>query len=329
MNLRTTFTIRPSASRISHDTPVMFTGSCFASEIGNRMAEGKMNVMVNPSGTVYNPVSIGKTLNLITENRMMKADELFSYNGRYMSFLHYTDFTSEDPLTAIEKINKSTHEAHQFLKNASFLFITFGTARVYRLVKSGQIVSNCHKLPQDMFLQEMLTVEGIVKLWTGLLDILQSFNSKLKVIFTISPVRHWKDGPHYNQLSKSVLFLSTEELLKHPIAEGYFPAYELVMDDLRDYRFYADDMLHPSATAIDYVWDAFTDCYFEPASLAVWKEVRNICKSVKHRISNSSPGATGEFASTMLARISSFSSKNPGIDFSGEIAYFKGLGPKG
>jgi hypothetical protein len=259
---------------------------------------------------------------------MMKAEELFSYNGRYMSFLHYTDFTSEDPLFTLEKINNSTLKAHRFLKDASFLFITFGTARVYRLVNGGQIVSNCHKLPHELFVQEMLTLEEIVKFWLDLLNMLHSFNSKLKVIFTISPVRHWKDGAHSNQLSKSALFLATEELLRHPIVEGYFPAYELIMDDLRDYRFYADDMLHPSATAIDYVWDAFTNCYFDTSSLSLWKEVRNICRSVRHRLSNSPPSATREFASAMLSRISAFSTKNPGIDFSDEIAYFNGIEPK-
>jgi len=325
MDLRTTFSIPPSDSRISYSSPVMFAGSCFANEIGKRMAEGKMKVLINPAGTVYNPVSIANTIDLVIENRMMKAGELYSSHGRYMSFLHYTDFTSEDPLFTIEKINKSTREAHLFLKEASFLFITFGTAMIYKLADTLQVVSNCHKLPPGMFLQEMLTVDEIVNIWNGLLGRLHSFNPNLKVIFTISPVRHWKDGAHKNQLSKSALFIATEELLRHKVVQGYFPAYEIVMDDLRDYRFYANDMLHPSEKAIDYVWDAFADCYFEPSSLSVLKEVRNLGRSVHHRLSDSSPAARREFASVMLKRILAFGQKNPLIDFSNEIAYFKGI----
>ncbi len=327
MNFRTTFSIPASGSRISYDTPVMFAGSCFANEIGKRMSEGKMKVLINPAGTVYNPVSIANTIDLVIENRIIGTGDLYSSKGRYMSFLHYTDFTSEDPLFTIEKINRSTERAHKFLKEASYLFITFGTAMVYRLAETLQIVSNCHKLPSGMFLSEMLKVEEITTIWTGLLNRLQLFNPKLKIIFTISPVRHWKDGAHRNQLSKSVLFLATEELLGHPLVQGYFPAYEIVMDDLRDYRFYADDLLHPSETAIDYVWDAFADCYFESSSLSVLKEVRNIERSVHHRLSNSSTAGTKDFASAMLKKIAAFSLKNPHIDLSDEIAYFKGIDP--
>ena len=149
-------------------------------------------------------------------------------------------------------------EASLFLKNAGFLFITFGTARIYRWKKTGLVVSNCHKIPSGQFTSELLSVKEIVELWTNQLDRLSELFPNLRVIFTISPVRHLKDGAHGNQVSKSVLFLAVEELLGHSSKPQYFPAYELLMDDLRDYRFYDDDMIHPSDSAINYIWEAFS-----------------------------------------------------------------------
>lgn len=323
MNHRTTFKIESSPRKIGYATPVMFAGSCFASEIGEKMAEGKMKVLINPSGTVYNPVSINNTIRLVINNKPFTADDLYFSRGRYISFLHYTDFTSENRDFTLEKINSITEKAHLFLKNASFLFITFGTSRIYRFTQTGEVVSNCHKLPAALFTQELLNVDFIVSQWIELLDFLQKFNKNLKVIFTISPVRHWKDGAHGNQLSKSILFLATEQLLNHPVVEGYFPAYELLMDDLRDYRYYADDMLHPSATAIEYIWNSFTESYFDPTDAVRWKEVFNIRKSLGHSLSESSPSARKEFASTMLSRISKFCLINPDIDLTDESSYFR------
>jgi hypothetical protein len=323
MNLRTIFKIESSPRKIGYTTPVMFAGSCFASEIGEKMAEGKMKVLINPSGTVYNPVSINNTIRLVADNKLLNADDLYFSKGRYISFLHYTDFTSENRDYTLEKINSITERAHQFLKNASFLFITFGTSRVYRFTQTREIVSNCHKLPAALFTKELLNVDFIVNQWLELLDHLQKFNKNLKVIFTISPVRHWKDGAHGNQVSKSILFLATEQLLNHPIVEGYFPAYELLMDDLRDYRYYADDMLHPSTRAIEYIWNSFTESYFEPSDAARWKELYNIRKSLHHRLGDSTPSARKEFASTMLTQISKFRTKNPDIDLTDEISYFR------
>jgi hypothetical protein len=325
MNHRTTFSILPSSRKINYTTPVMFTGSCFAMDIGNKMAEGKMKVLVNPSGTIYNPVSVCNTISMVIENRVLNADDLFSYDGRYVSFNHYTDFSSDNPSDALNKINNSTLRAHKFLTDASLLFITFGTSRIYRLRETGEIVSNCHKLPGELFVQEMLSVKDIITMGFDLLNNLQSFNGDLRVVFTISPVRHWKDGAHGNQVSKSVLFVATEQLLQHPMVEGYFPAYELLMDDLRDYRYYADDMLHLSRTAVDYVWDTFTGSYFDPASLSQWKEIHNICKALSHRLSDSSPAARKEFATAMLNRISQFSTKHPDVDFTKEIDYFHSI----
>jgi hypothetical protein len=215
--------------------------------------------------------------------------------------------------------------ARKFIAGARFLFVTFGTARVYRWKQTGEIVSNCHKIPAAYFSHELLKVRDIVSSWNKLLNILKSQNPDIKVTFTISPVRHWKDGAHGNQVSKSILFLAVEELLNHPSKPAYFPAYELVMDDLRDYRFYDNDMLHPSSTAVDYIWKAFSDCYFDVRTRELWKEVSGISKAVSHKIQSDSNGEIKKFAETILLRINKISKNNPSLNLNKEKRYFLNL----
>jgi hypothetical protein len=325
MNFRTTFSIDPSDERIDYNTPVMFIGSCFATEIGNKMKEGRMKTLINPAGVVYNPVSAGNTLDIILEKKNFGLKDLHTFNGVNFSFSHYTDFSSEDPSKVLDKINLSTETAADFLKQARFLFITFGTARVFRLNETGEIVSNCHKIPASQFTREILAVDQIVSAWNEILDRLNSFNPGIRVIFTISPVRHWKDGAHGNQISKSILFLAVEQLLGHRVVSGYFPAYELIMDDLRDYRFYAGDMLHLSQAAVNYVWKAFSDCYFDPATSGLWKEAEEINKAMNHRFLSDSVSGKKEFAVAILKKISQIEKKNSQIDFTKEKKYFLDL----
>ena len=322
MELRTTFTIEPSQDKITYNDRVMFIGSCFASSIGSQMEMGHIPVMINPAGAVFNPVSVSNTLDTITEQREFLLEDLHFHDGIWLSFYHYTDFSSEDPAMVLEKINRKSKEAVDFLKNARFLFVTFGTARVYIWKETGLIVSNCHKIPSGQFETQMLTVDEIVTLWTEQLDKLQSLFPQLVVVFTISPVRHWKDGAHGNQVSKSVLFLAVEELLKHKIDPKYFPAYELVMDDLRDYRFYSEDMLHPSSSAINYIWEAFTGCYLDSKTIRTWNEVVKITKACNHRFNTDSDTKIKKFAERVLRQISEIKDKFPAIDLSREQNYF-------
>jgi hypothetical protein len=322
MELRTTLYIEPSPIKVTYNDPVMLIGSCFASSIGSQMEMGRMPVMINPAGAVYNPVSVCNTIDTIIAGKEFVQDDLYYHDGMYLSFYHYTDFSSDDPVKVLEKINKKSKEAFNFMKSTQFLFITFGTARVYRWKKTGLIVSNCHKIPSDQFESELLTVDEIVTLWEKQLNRLHLLFPQLKVVFTISPVRHWKDGAHGNQVSKSVLFLAVEELLHHSASLRYFPAYELVMDDLRDYRFYNDDMLHPSTTAINYIWDAFSGCYMERKTLDIWNEVVKITKACNHRFNIGSDLRINVFAEQMLKKISDIETRVPAIDLSSERNYF-------
>jgi hypothetical protein len=325
MELRTKVSIAPSPFKITYNNGVMFIGSCFASYIGSRMERGHMPVMINPSGTVFNPVSVSNTVDTIISGKEFTIQDLSLHDGTWFSYFHYTDFSSDRPEKVLDKINRKSKEASDFLKNAGFLFITLGTARIYRLKKTGVIVSNCHKIPSAQFVSELLTVDEIVSMWVRQLDKLHSLYPRLKVIFTISPVRHWKDGAHGNQVSKSVLFLAVEELLRHTASPGYFPAYELVIDDLRDYRFYSDDMLHPSDTAVDYIWEAFSGCYLEGDTINLYNEVVKISKALNHRFIIDSPSKIKNFASKMLTQISDIEKRVSIIDLSSEKKYFQNL----
>jgi hypothetical protein len=325
MELRTTFNIPASACRITYADPAMFIGSCFATSIGRQFEMGRMPVMINPAGTVYNPVSVCNTLDFITGGRKIDKSNLYNKDGIWVSFDHYTDFSSRDPDEVVDKINRKSDEALKFISRARFLFVTFGTARVFRWIKSGKIVSNCHKIPAAGFTHELLTVDEITDLWIVQLDKLKRLFPFLKVIFTISPVRHWKDGAHGNQISKSVLFLAVEKLLEHSSQPDYFPAYELVMDDLRDYRFYEDDMLHVSCLAVDYIWNAFSKCYFDNTTINLWQEISKILKAVSHRIQSESPEQIRKFSENIISRIDTITNKNPFIDLKREKDHFLDL----
>jgi hypothetical protein len=322
MELRTTFPIEPSEDKITYNDKVLFIGSCFASSIGSQMEMGHMQVMINPAGAVFNPVSVCNTLETITARKEFSIEDLYFYDGSWLSFYHYTDFSSEDPSKVLEKINRRSKEAFEFLKDTRYLFVTLGTARVYKLKKSGLIVSNCHKIPSEQFECKLLTVDEIVTLWAKQLDSLHALFPQLHIVFTISPVRHWKDGAHGNQVSKSVLFVAVEELLKHSVSPAYFPAYELVMDDLRDYRYYNDDMFHPSTSAINYIWESFTGCYFDLNTLNIWKEAVRITKAFNHRFHTDSDIKRKYFAEFILKQISDLKVKVRTIDFSREEEHF-------
>lgn len=322
MDLRTTFPIEPSVDKITYNDHVMFIGSCFASYIGSQMEMGRMPVMINPAGAVFNPVSVSNTLDTITHQKEFLLEDLHFYDGTWLSFYHYTDFSSDDPSIVLEKINRKSKAAFDILKQSRYLFVTFGTAKVYKLKKSDLIVSNCHKIPSEQFESIMLTVEEIVTLWTSQLDKLHLLFPDLQIVFTISPVRHWKDGAHGNQVSKSILFVAVEEILRHNTAPSYFPAYELVMDDLRDYRFYSDDMLHPSTSAVNYIWEAFVSCYLDRNTISTWKDVVKITKALNHRINTDSINKRVYFAERMLEQISEIKIKVPNIDLSREEDYF-------
>jgi len=272
-----------SKTKISFEDRIMTLGSCFAENIGKKMKEAYFETDINPFGILFNPVSISNSLELLLQTKTYTQDDIFEYNSMWQSFSHSSLFTDSTSEGCLSKLNSRLSTARVFLSQTNVILITFGTAWVFEDKKSRRVVSNCHKLPADVFTRRQLTVEEIVADYTLLINKLQSVFPTLNIIFSVSPVRHWKDGAHDNTISKSTLLLAINELQQQLEKVHYFPAYEIQMDELRDYRFYAADMLHPSDVAVDYIWNRFSDTYFSKQTLALKKRLEQLILDLNHR----------------------------------------------
>lgn len=266
---------------IDYATGIVSLGSCFSDEIGMRLRESDFHVEQNPFGTLYNPASIAAALRRIMYNREVGREDLVEYGGLWHSWHHHGSFSRPTAEECLEVCNSRLHGAHEALKQARLLLVTFGSAWVYE--HEGAVVANCHKLPQDNFVRRCMTVDDIVSLWRPLLEEVHACYPTLHILFTVSPIRHIGDGLHGNQLSKSTLLLAVDELVDHDLPPAkrkkkgakveeperpvtfYFPSYEIVVDELRDYRFYGPDMVHPTDLAVDVVWDRFQRATMVPA----------------------------------------------------------------
>lgn len=254
MKFVTSVDITPSVKKISYSDKILLLGSCFADNIGAKFGEYYFQTTVNPYGTLYNPASIAKALSGVVNREM--GIGIVQHNGLWHSFSHHGSFSRTDKEDLVRACEQSRVQLCVALQQATTVMVTFGTAWVYEY--EGEVVANCHKLPANQFVRRRLTVDEIVSIWQ---PVLASMPDK-HWIFTVSPIRHIKDGLHENQLSKAVLLQSIEQLSQLSIAHcSYFPSYEIMLDELRDYRFYADDMLHPSPVAVEYIWQRFVDAY--------------------------------------------------------------------
>lgn len=324
MELYTRISIPQATFTFSQQEPILLLGSCFAENISKKLEENKFITDTNPFGTLYNPASIAEAIKSLLEPKPFTCAHLFLYEGMYHSFAHHSRFSAVSETECLERINNRFMSSAACLKTASRLIITFGTAYVYRLKSSGQIVSNCHKLPEKRFDRQRLSVEEIVSDWKKLLPALWAHNRTLKLLFTVSPIRHWKDGAQGNQLSKATLLLAIDRLQQaFPEQVAYFPAYEILMDELRDYRFYADDMLHPSPLAIDYIWQRFTESMLSKEAQALLKEWEEIRKAIQHKPFRPDSEAYQRFISQTLLKMERISRKFPSFDIINEIGTIK------
>jgi len=272
-----------SEVRISYEDSILALGSCFAENIGNKLNAVYFEADINPFGVLYNPVSIKNSLELLLQNKPFIPDNIFEYKSLWQSFAHSSQFAGISEVECLSKINSRLITSGEFLQKTNVLLITFGTAWVFEEKKSGRVVSNCHKLPSADFERRRLTVNEIVTDYNELIVTLQALCPALNIIFSVSPIRHWKDGAHENNISKSVLLLAIDELQKQHEQVHYFPAYEILLDELRDYRFYAPDMLHPSDVAVDYIWSRFSETYFSDRTLLLKKKLEQLVADRAHR----------------------------------------------
>ena len=264
MKLQTIVDIKPSEWKIGYEDKILMVGSCFADEIGEQMKQRNLQVTCNPFGTLYNPLSIAQALSI----QMSEVSFLF-YDGLWHSMAHHGSFSRADKTEAEQAVKASIETMQNALQEATVVIVTFGTAWVYELVESQKskverpyVVGNCHKMPGEWFERRRLSVEEIVEAWQ---PIIEQYSDK-KWVFTVSPIRHIKDGLHENQISKATLLMAVEQLRveSQESRVSYFPSYEILLDELRDYRFYADDLVHPSTMAVNYIWERFVATFCTP-----------------------------------------------------------------
>ena len=319
MDFFTHIKIAPFQQKICHAKQIFSIGSCFAENIAQRMCRAKFHITSSPMGTLFNPASIASSIDILANKHTIADEELQYANELWFSYDFHSSFSSIDKEKTQKSMQQSIDQGAKALANAEVVIVTFGTAWIYRLKSNNKVVANCHKQPQALFNRELLTIEEIIANWGNLLD---STLKEKQVIFTISPIRHLSDGLEQNSLSKSILRVAIAELVAKHNNALYFPSFEIMNDELRDYRFYADDMTHPSPLAIDYIWQRFAQTAISEESLRLMDRIAKISQAASHRPFNPQSDAYHNFCQKQLEEIEKINHTYPAIDFSEEKAIF-------
>lgn len=284
MKFRTEFSIPKESFEFNYSSQLFFIGSCFSITMYDELKKrGFKYLSGNPFGVLFNPISIANVLNSVIHLKKVKEEAFFENQGVFRHWNFGSQIFQKDLKTTVCLLNEQIETQHSFLKKAEAIFITLGTAWVYELVANEKIVANCHKMKASLFKKRLLKVAEIEESLRQLIKNLQEINSQIKIVFTISPVRHIKDGVIENQRSKSILFTAIHNIVESEEEVSYFPSYELIMDDLRDYRYYKKDLLHPNEQAVEYIWEKFKTTYFPKRVHEEMKQVEKIKKALNHR----------------------------------------------
>lgn len=314
-SFRTEIVCSPDGLLLHHQKPLLAMGSCFARHIGRKLAERKFSVVNNPFGILYNPISLTKSLNHILDGHVYQTADLFSFQELWHSFDHHGQFSHPDSTYALKQINESLAQAKEQLGASSILLLTLGTAQVFEHRKNGKIVANCHKLPPQDFKRYRLSLDQVVTPLAQVFERLAHLAPGIRCLLTVSPVRHLKDGLIANQRSKATLLLAAEQLCQQFDWVHYFPAYEIVLDDLRDYRFYEADLSHPNPQAIDYVWSKFSNNYFSEDTLTLNRSIEKILQASQHRPFHPASARHQSFLQKQLEKIARMEEQYPFLDF--------------
>jgi len=319
MQLFTTVPVQSQVLSLNHSTKFALLGSCFTENIGNRLQRYKFKTLVNPFGILYNPLSIANSFNRIFNKKQFTESDVHLLNEQWFSFHHHTKLNSNTKEAHLNKLNNIVEEALLFLQTTNVLIITFGSAYTYQFIESGEVVANCQKVPNHFFKKSQSTVKQIIEVYKVLLKQLFSLNEHLQIIFTVSPVRHIKDGIIENQKSKATLILAIDYLIQlFEDKTHYFPAYEIMIDELRDYRFYKNDLLHPNETAIHYIWDKFCKSYLNGEANNTIEQLDKLLKQVNHQPFNPSSQKHKEATRKLVERLQLFQNDH-NIDLHQEI----------
>lgn len=328
MDFRLEFSPKTFEQKIKHQHKLMLIGSCFTEQIGDKLVAHKFSVLQNPNGILFNPVSVKEAISNYVDNKVIDESNLFYLNEAWHSWQHHSRFSGITKEDAVRKINASTNAAHHYLKETDFIIITLGSAWVYELTgkasnaNEGSVAANNHKAPADWFNRRLLGNQQVFDVLAEMISMLQNFNPYLKIILTISPVRHLREGFVENNRSKAALINAVHLATETFANVFYFPAYELIIDDLRDYRFFSEDMVHPNYAATHYVWEKFTATCIEENAQQVMKEINEINAAVNHKPFNPASTAHNKFLQSNLNKLRALKSRYPFLDFAKEEEHF-------
>lgn len=322
------FDIKKLGQPITHKDKLFLIGSCFTENIGEKLKKYKFSVLENPHGILFNPVSVAEALTDYIERTQYTEQNLFQLNEGWHSWKHHSRFSALTSEESLNRINTSISDANQYLKEADYLMITLGSSWIYTLTekatnaKPGLVAANNHKATADWFYRRLMTTEEVLQTLDNVLYRLFHFNPKLKVIFTISPVRHLREGVVENNRSKAVLIQAVHHLIDKFDKLYYFPAYELVIDDLRDYRFYAEDLVHPNYFATQYVWEKFIDACMNERTKALMEEIHSINLAYQHKPFNPTSEQHKKFLRSFYEKTRTLQELYPHLIFEKELSYF-------
>ncbi len=324
MQLSLTLDIPPLSRPVTYTDNILLIGSCFTEHISDRLSHHKFRVLQNPHGILFNPLSVAQSLDGYIEGKQYREDELFHLNEIWNSWDHHTRFSDTDKQAALDGINQSQAAAAAFVQKADWIIITLGSAFQYYLKENGKPVANNHRAPAQWFEKRLLPIEEIVHSLDNTLHKLHAANPYANVLFTISPVRHIRDGVVDNNRSKARLIEAVHELCSKHAQAHYFPAYELVIDILRDYRFYDIDFVHPNYMATTYVWEHFAKACIAQDAQEVMQQVHEIMTAKAHRTRFPTTDAHRKFKESYLAKTKALAERHPALNLETELMYFGG-----
>lgn len=314
MKFRTEIKLQPKKNSIDYTSHLVLIGSCFSENMESKFDYFKFDQLTNPFGIIFQPIGIERALHDCVEHKEYHKADLLQHHDLWLSLNHHSKFNASDPKIVLDRINKNIDKGHQVLKKASHLIITLGTSWAYRWKENGSFVANCHKIPQSGFNNELLSSEEINESLANMIQNVKRFNKDVQIIFTVSPVRHLKDGFTENNLSKALLIKAVHELLDSDKIH-YFPSYEIMMDDLRDYRFYKRDLVHPNEIAVDYIWEHFKNTWISKQAQETMKEIEEIQRSLMHKAFDPESHGHQLFLDKLNKRIQNLNKKQPQISF--------------
>ena len=311
MNFRTQIPSRIKSNHpIDHTSKILLFGSCFSENIGEKFNYFKFQNTINSFGILFHPIAIEKLILNAINQKEYTEDDVFFNNERWHCYDAHSELSNPSKEDLLLNLNAAIESTHQGIKHSSHIIITLGTAWVYRHIESNQIVANCHKVPQKKFLKELLSINEITASLENIVALVKSINPTIQFIFTVSPVRHLKDGFTENSLSKAHLLTAIHQVVEPRNLTHYYGSYEIMMDDLRDYRFYESDMIHPNETAIKYIWEHFKNTWISKISFELMGEIEAIQKGLAHRPFNESSEQHQQFLKKLQLKINTLNTKH-------------------